>query len=739
MPDLNPGVTFAGHRIEGVAGRGGMGTVYRATHLALDHVVALKVISTDLAADDAFRERFRSESRIAVSLRHPNVVSIHHAGEEDGLLFVTMDLIEGPDLRRMLVALGTLEPGRAVAIVEQVASALDVAHSRGLVHRDIKPGNVLVERDSGDHAYLTDFGLAKRFDQASEASGLTRTGAFVGTLDYVAPEQIRGGRVDARTDVYALGCVLYEAIAGRAPFADREENVAKIYAHLQDEPPWLPGEDAAVGVLDEVIARALAKEPGDRYPSAGDLARAAAAAVAGEEVLRSAERSVATGRAAPESDEAVSPPTPDIPDTVAAEPPPPAADTAASEPTGSAPPPTEAAAQPTEASPAAGPAPAGSAAAAGPKRPEVTSGPATEPASGGPPRAPGIEPGDPSGRGGGGGASAAATVAGRPPPAGGPRWGRIALALATLAGAAVVAAVLALAGGDGDGGDEGGGFEAPRAVGQPIAVDGFPVGVAAADGTVAVATREGERVALFDESGKPAGAITLPGPGEDVTLSAGSIWASVPGSSVVVRADADGGNAEPVDVGAAPLGLGADGGTVYAAQPDARSVAAIDVGDNSVAPIPIDGSSTPSFVAAGDGVLWVVDRDGGVVFRVDLEDPDASEDLPLGENPKGVALGAGSVWVANTESANVVRLSTDGDEQAEIPVGGEPRLLAYGFGRVWVANGDGSVDAIDPADNTVQSVEVDGSPEGVAIGSDEVWVTAGRGDQLIRIDPGAAR
>jgi len=120
MPDLNPGTTFAGHRIEGIAGRGGMGTVYRATHLALDHVVALKVIAADLAADDAFRERFRSESRIAVSLRHPNVVSIHHAGEEDGLLFVTMDLIDGPDLRRMLIAGGTLPPDRAIAIIAQI-------------------------------------------------------------------------------------------------------------------------------------------------------------------------------------------------------------------------------------------------------------------------------------------------------------------------------------------------------------------------------------------------------------------------------------------------------------------------------------------------------------------------------------------------------------------------------------------------------------------------------------------
>ncbi len=347
MPDLNPGTTFAGHRIEGIAGRGGMGTVYRATHLALDHVVALKVISPDLAADEGFRERFRSESRVAVSLRHPNVVPIHHAGEEDGLLFVTMDLIDGPDLRRLLISEGPLDPERATALIGQVASALDVAHSRGLVHRDIKPGNILVEprseRAGGEHAYLTDFGLAKRFDQATQASGLTGTGAFVGTLDYVAPEQIRGDRVDARTDVYALGCVLYEVMSGRPPFGEREENVAKIYAHLQDEPPWLPGD--VDDELDEVIARAMAKEPGDRFPSAGDLARAAGAAASGAQP-RTAERSVATGKAAPMTPaETIAAPEPA--ETMPSEPAPPA-EPPPTEPTEPPPPPTEPGGGPTE-------------------------------------------------------------------------------------------------------------------------------------------------------------------------------------------------------------------------------------------------------------------------------------------------------------------------------------------------------------------------------------------------------
>src|SRR5690349_18477542 len=203
---LQPGSEFAGHRIEGLAGRGGMGVVYKATHIALDHVVALKVISPALAGDPRFRRRFEEESRIAVSIRHPNVVPIHHAGEEDGLLFVTMDLIDGADLRGVLNREGKLDPRRAAEIIGEVASALDAAHARGLVHRDIKPGNILIEAETG-HVYLTDFGLARQIDATS---GVTATGAFVGTLDYVAPEQIRGERVDARADVYALGCVLFE-------------------------------------------------------------------------------------------------------------------------------------------------------------------------------------------------------------------------------------------------------------------------------------------------------------------------------------------------------------------------------------------------------------------------------------------------------------------------------------------------------------------------------------------------
>ncbi|MCB0875179.1 MAG: protein kinase [Solirubrobacterales bacterium] len=655
------------------------------------------MIAADLAADDAFRERFRSESRIAVSLRHPNVVPIHHAGEEDGLLFVTMDLIDGPDLRRMLIANGALPADRAVAIVSQVASALDVAHSRGLVHRDIKPGNVLVETGRDDHAYLTDFGLAKRFDQATEAGALTRTGAFVGTLDYVAPEQIRGGRVDARTDVYALGCVMYEAICGRAPFADREENVAKIYAHLQDEPPWLPGESD--GPLDEVIARALAKEPRDRYPSAGDLARAAAAALEGDEVLRSAERSVATGKAAPETGEPAIPPIEDTAESVA-------------EPGGGG------AGQPPGEPPATEPMTAPE-----PEPSEAMTAPATPiPDTPAPPAAT---------------AEATSPQAAGPPRSGssGPRWGRIAAVLALLA-AAAVAAVLVLGGGE-----ETTTYAQPKVVGEPIPLEGMPVGIAVGEGTVGVATRTGQTISLFEEkTGKPSGEpVSLPAKGEDVTFTDGAFWASVPPAKAVVTAKPSGSGREEIDIGGAGYGIAPDDGTVWVAQPGERRLASIDTSDTSVSSIPVEASDEPAQLAAGDGVIWVVDRGTGQVFRIDPNNPGEAQGFPTGANPKGVAVSAdGSVWVANTDGGTVVRLDGSGEQTGQADVGGDPRLMAYGFGRVWVANGDGSVDAINPGDNSVQTVEVEGSPEDVAIGTSEVWVTTGTGSSVVRIDPGAA-
>lgn len=258
---------FAGYQVEELAGRGGMGVVYRATDPDLERTVALKLISADLSDSSTFRRRFQAESRIAAALDHPNVVTLFHAGEEDGLLYLVMRYVEGEDLRDEIAEHGRLAPDRAVRITAQIASALDAAHAKGLVHRDVKPANILLA--PGDHAYLTDFGLTKRLLADSEE---TVTENLLGTLDYVAPEQIRGQEVDPRTDVYALGCVLFHALTGRAPFASLERE-AKLWAHVSEPPEALGA--GVPAELDDVIARAMAKEPAERFETAGDLANAA--------------------------------------------------------------------------------------------------------------------------------------------------------------------------------------------------------------------------------------------------------------------------------------------------------------------------------------------------------------------------------------------------------------------------------------------------------------------------------
>jgi serine/threonine protein kinase len=277
--DLQPGTEFAGYRIVSALGRGGMAVVYLAEHDFLQRKVALKVLAPQLAEDERFRERFVRESRLAASLDHPNVVPIYEAGASGGDLFIAMRYVEGTDLRTLLAETGALDPSRAVSITRQVAAALDAAHEQGLVHRDVKPGNVLVARTRGseaEHVYLSDFGLTKR---STSESGVTGTGQFVGTLDYAAPEQFRGRAADARTDVYSLGCVLFECLTGRAPF-HAENDAGLMYAHLQEQPsavsaerPELPKE------IDAVIAKAMAKSPADRQPSAGALADEAARAL----------------------------------------------------------------------------------------------------------------------------------------------------------------------------------------------------------------------------------------------------------------------------------------------------------------------------------------------------------------------------------------------------------------------------------------------------------------------------
>jgi len=280
LPDLERGIVLAGFEVELPIGRGAMGIVYRARQHSLDRAVALKVLAPELAEDETYRSRFLREARLAASIEHPNVLAVHEAGEARGQLFLAARYVEGEDLGSLLDREGALEPRRAVAFVAQIAAALDAAHEKGLVHRDVKPSNVLVEHRGGaEHALLADFGLAKS-NQAGTTS-LTETGQLVGTVNYVAPELIQGEPGDHRSDVYSLGCVLFQLLEGRVPF-DRQSPAATAWAHVADEPPSLALSDAALAArLDVVVQRAMAKEPNDRFATAGELAGAALTALQG--------------------------------------------------------------------------------------------------------------------------------------------------------------------------------------------------------------------------------------------------------------------------------------------------------------------------------------------------------------------------------------------------------------------------------------------------------------------------
>ena len=270
--DPRLGTVIAGYRIEERIGRGGMGVVYRAEHINLQRRAAIKIIAPDLAESAGFRERFTREARIAAALQHPNIVTVYDAGEVDGLLYLAMQFIQGEDLAHVLMREGRLRPYRAIDVCRQVASALDAAHAMGLIHRDVKPANVLIE---GRTAFLTDFGLTKRLEGTH--AQITRVGDVVGTIHYVAPEQIEGRKVSARSDVYSLGCLLYHCLSGQVPFA-RETDVAVIYAHLSEEPAKLADvrPDLPLG-LDAVVAKAMDKSPDRRFPSCGDMISAARA------------------------------------------------------------------------------------------------------------------------------------------------------------------------------------------------------------------------------------------------------------------------------------------------------------------------------------------------------------------------------------------------------------------------------------------------------------------------------
>jgi len=285
--DVSSGDRIAGYRLEEQIGQGGMAVVYRAHDERLDRLVALKVLAPGLTADTAFRTRFIRESRAAAAVDHPNIIPVYDAGDAGGFLFISMRYVQGGDVRSLLRDGQTPGPARAWQIISQVASALDAAHSRGLVHRDVKPANILLDAssrtnakggqapgDPHDHVYLSDFGISKQ----TLASHLTSTGQFVGTLDYIAPEQVEGQAIDGRTDEYSLACAAFELLCGSPPF-QRPTSLALITAHLTEPPPSLLARRAGLPAsADAVLTKAMAKSPAQRYASceqfATDLGRA---------------------------------------------------------------------------------------------------------------------------------------------------------------------------------------------------------------------------------------------------------------------------------------------------------------------------------------------------------------------------------------------------------------------------------------------------------------------------------
>jgi serine/threonine-protein kinase len=271
-PGFRPGDVIGSYRIDQLFGRGGMSAIYRATHIAMQRPVALKVLAAQLAEDEVSRERFMNEWRVAAALRHPSILPVYDAGDTDGRLFLAMEFIEGGDLGHKIETEGALSPPVAMGYLEQMADALDAAHAADLIHRDFKPGNVLLD---GERALLTDFGLSKLL---SSTNKLTAPGRMVGTAQYLSPEQIRGQDVTPRTDVYALGCVIFESLTASSPF-EAESDFMLMYAHLErDAPAMSERRPVLPPAADEVVAKAMEKHPDDRFASAGETIAALKAA-----------------------------------------------------------------------------------------------------------------------------------------------------------------------------------------------------------------------------------------------------------------------------------------------------------------------------------------------------------------------------------------------------------------------------------------------------------------------------
>jgi len=594
--DFSIGSEIAGYRLEEQIARGGMGVVYRATHLGLDRPVALKVIARELADRRGFRERFLRESRLAARLEHPSVVPIYDSREIDGELVVAMRLIKGGDLRQLIDREGPLPPRRAINLLAQVADALDAAHAAGIVHRDVKPHNILVE---GDRAYLSDFGLAKAVDESGAAS----SASVVGTAQYMSPEQWRGDSIGPAADVYSLGCVLYEAITGIAPF-EREE---------AETPPEMPQ-----GV-EESIRRAVAKDPGARYRTAGALI-AAARAAEGSEVRPTAvlsddrgERTTVPnrsqrfwglgGRATAWLVSGVAilvaaivaaalflllgSDGPEVSEPIAIGTPPLRVD-------------------------------------AGPKAVWVTSerdGTLTR-----------LDPdtGEIVGR--------PRKVAGIAGVAVGSKW--------TWATSPERGKLLRL-------------DPASGRVLREVPVPGEPGPIALGGGRVWLADQDGKGIGAVNAEGADLYRAGLPpqAPGLRLAWGAHGLWVAIADAASIRRVDprtlAAG---DPIRVGRGPAGVTVAGGFVWVANSRSGNVSKVDPTLLTVVDS-IEVGGHPGGIDAGTSAVWVANREDDTVSKIDLESGEVEGDpIEVGPEPGAVAVGGDAVWVANNGDGTVIRI-----------------------------------------------------------------------------------
>jgi streptogramin lyase len=601
------GSTLAGYRLDALIARGGMGVVYRATHLALERPVALKVIARQFAGDDGFRARFLRESRLAARLDHPAVVPVFDAREEDGELIVAMRLVEGGDLKKRIRSGGPLPPPEAVALLGQVAGALDAAHAAGIVHRDVKPHNILLE---GDRAYLTDFGLAKALGDSGVLSGAS----VVGTVEYMSPEQWRGEDVGPAADVYSLGCVLYESLTGVVPYARRAGEA---------EPEMPQG-------LDTVIERAVAKDPAERYASAGDLIEAAR------------ERQGAT----------------------------PAVTRVLSETAG-------------HPGRAGGYAPIGTANSrhVGPQR-------WRERLAGLPRRWLAVAAVAPMALAlaavllvGGGGPSVSQPVAVGDPPlrlAVGPETVWVTSAPdGTLTGidpeTRQVRSRLRLGRGV-SGVAIGAGsvwVSNPRS-GEVLRVDpvehviaripvgGSPEAIVFGSGWVWVADGGGAGITAIDpRANRPVKRGIAPHTAPlRLAAGAGGVWVSSATTGTVRRIDRLGATSDvPIRVGRGPAGVTVGGGYVWVANSRSETVARVDPSIQAILGDPVPVGARPGGIDAGTSTVWVANSGEGSVSRIDIESGETTGDpVTVGPDPGAIAVGREAVWVANNGDGTVTRI-----------------------------------------------------------------------------------